>query len=185
MNFEKSIEKGRIIYNESFWNKFWTLLMPVFITSLVLFNCFWIFEVIYDKPHKKHYWLLLLGTVSVFLFIVILIILYFKVDNLSKFEGKTRSNNIKLVREFAKKSLYEIKEKSNNIFIVTINSKLLGFNKRYLTLIFDRNKIYYNCTTFENLFTFKFSITNFKSPFYWFHNRKIERIFRIFLEQID
>lgn len=179
MDIEKSINKGRIIYHENFWDKFWTLLLPIFVTFLILFNCLWVSQAIYDKPHKKYYWSLLLITASIFIFIVILIILYFKIDSLSIVEGKSRNRNNKCVREFAKKSNYKIDEKSNNVFIVIIKSKFLVYSHRYLTMIFDSNKIYYNCTTFDN----GYKMINFKSPFYWFYNKKVERDFRIFFEK--
>ena len=71
MDLEKSIEKKRIIYNKSFWDCFWMLLLPVFLAILLLSSSFFIFESNYDKVYKENYWLILIGSISVFIVIII------------------------------------------------------------------------------------------------------------------
>ena len=100
MDVEKSIEKKRTTHNKSFWDCFWMLLLLVFLAILLLsssFSSFFVFESNYDKVYKENYWLILIGRISVFTVIIILILFYFKIDNLTEFNGKSRTLNKKLV----------------------------------------------------------------------------------------
>ena len=100
MDVEKSIEKKRTTYNKSFWDCFWMLLLLVFLAILLLsssFSSFFVFESNYDKVYKENYWLILIGSISVFTVIIILILFYFKIDNFTEFNGKSRTLNKKLV----------------------------------------------------------------------------------------
>ena len=100
MDVEKSIEKKRTTHNKSFWDCFWMLLLLVFLAILLLsssFSSFFVFESNYDKVYKENYLLILIGSISVFTVIIILILFYFKIDNLTEFNGKSRTLNKKLV----------------------------------------------------------------------------------------
>ena len=183
MNIKECIEKGRVIYNISFWNEFWTLLLPVFLTILLLFSNYFILESSFNKPDKEYYWLIIIGSFSFFAFIIFLIFLYFKIDNISEFSGKSRSMNKKQVLQFIKDNNYEIKDKSNDYIIVSIKSKFLSYyNFRNLTILFEGNNVYFNCVTFENIVVSGLYIKDFKSPFFWFVNKKVEKKLRSFLE---
>jgi len=180
MNVNKSIEKGRVIYNVSFWNKFWTLLLPVFLSVLLLLFSYFVFESNYNKPDNN--WFILIGSSGFFIFVIFLIILYLKIDDLSKFNGRSRSLNKKLVFQFIKENIYQINEESNDFISVDIRVKFFGFSDfRSLTILFEGDNVYYNCVTFENVNVPNIYIMNFKSPLYWFANKNIERKFKNFL----
>ena len=183
MYVKECIKKGRVIYNISFWNKFWTLLLPVFLTILLLFVLFIAFESLYDNPQNDYFWQILIGSSGLFIFIVSLIILYFKIDNISKFSGESRSQNKKNVLQFIKDNKCEINYKSNDYIIVSIKSKFLSYyNFRNLTILFEGNNVYYNCVTFENIAISGLYIKDFKSPFFWLVNKKVEKKLHSFLE---
>lgn len=184
MDIEKSIDKGRIIYNEKIWDKFWTLIIPTLITGLLLISLYFAIESNYDKPEKNNYRSIIIGYILLFGVIILLIIIYFNIDNLSVFRGKSRTFNKKLVLLFVKEQGYEIISQENDIIRIDIktNSKN-SFNKVKLTVFFKEASLYYNCTTFENINTGRFSIVNFKSPFYWIANKRNEKRFLKFIQE--
>jgi hypothetical protein len=184
MDVKKSIEKKRIIYNKSFWDCFWMLLLPVFLAILLLSSSFFVFESNYDKDYKENYWLILIGSISVFTVIIILIVFYFKIDNLTEFKGKSRTLNKKLVYQFVKEQGYEINYQTNDIIFIDIKVRFFGFSdSRKITVIFKGTSLLLNCTTFVNINNSTVYISNFKSPFYWFANKKHEKIFIKFLKK--
>jgi hypothetical protein len=127
MDVKKSIEKKRIIYNKSFWDCFWMLLLPVFLAILLLSSSSssssFVFESNYDKVYKENYWLILIGSISVFIVIIILIVFYFKIDNITEFNGKSRTLNKKLVYQFVKDQGYEINYQTNDIILIDIKGR--------------------------------------------------------------
>lgn len=184
MDVEKSVEKKRLIYNIRFWDKFWALLVPVFIGTLLLCSSFFVFENNYDKTYKENYWFILIGSISFFVFIIIFIIFYFKIDNLTEFRGKSKAFNKKMILLFAEEYGHEITHQTNSRIFIDIKVKYFGFsNKRRLSIIFNGISLFYNCTTFVNATNSQVYIKNFKSPFYWFANKNHEKIFRKFLKE--
>ena len=182
MNVEKSIKKGKIIYSESFWDKFWTILLPLYFIILLLFISFTIFINSYQSLSFNLY--IIIASFSVFILSVALVIIYLKIDNLSVFKGKSRTFNKKLVLDYVKDQGYYISNQSNDFISIDIKVKFFAFSDyRYLTVLFNSNKIFYNCVTFENINAGRFSISNFKSPLYWFANKKCEKIFRNYLQE--
>ena len=146
-----------------------------------MLSSYFVFENNYNKPDNNK-WFILIASSGFFIFVVFLIILYLKIDNLSKFNGRSRSLNKKLVLQFIKENNYQINEKSNDFISVDIKVKFFGFSDfRSLTILFEGDNVYYNCVTFENVNVPNIYIMKFKSPLYWFANKKIEREFKMFL----
>lgn len=173
MTVEKSIEKKRIIYNKSFWDSFWALLAPIFSAIFLLSSSFFAFESNYDKAYKENYWLILIGSISFFIMIIILILFYFKIDDLTEFKGKSRIFHKKLVYQFVKDQGREINYQTNDIIFMDIKVRFFGCsNSRKLTVIFKGTSLLFNGTTFVNANNGHVYISNFKSPLYWFANKK-------------
>ncbi|TXD50802.1 MULTISPECIES: hypothetical protein [unclassified Polaribacter] len=184
MNVEKSIEKKRIVYAKRFWDTFWSLLFPVFLSILLLVSSFIVFENTYGKTNKENYWFILMGSFSLFVIILVSIIFYFKLDILTEFKGKSRTSNKKMTHQFLEKQGYKSTHQTNNSIFFDIKVPFFGFSDyRKFTVLFKEKSLFYNCITFANLNRGEVYMFNFKSPFYWFANKKHEKFFREFLKE--
>lgn len=115
--------------------------------------------------------------------IIILILFYFKIDDLTEFKGKSRTLHKKLVNQFVKYQGHEINYQTNDIIFIGLKVRFFGFsNSRKLTVIFRGTSLLLNCTTFVNAKNGHVYISSFKSPLYWFANKKQEKIFINFLK---
>jgi hypothetical protein len=113
----------------------------------------------------------------IFLFIIT-ILFYFKIDNLTELKGKSRRLNKKLVHQFVKDPGYEINYQTNDIILIDIKGRFLGFsNSRKIVVIFKGKSLFLNFTTSVNVNNCQVYISNFKSLFYWFANKKHEKFF--------
>ena len=86
--------------------------------------------------------------------------------------------------QFVKEQGYEINYQTNDIIFIDIKVRFFGFSdSRKITVIFKGTSLLLNCTTFVNINNSTVYISNFKSPFYWFANKKHEKIFIKFLKK--
>jgi hypothetical protein len=62
------------------------------------------------------------------------------------------------------------------LFLLTLKGDFFGFsNSRKKVVVFKGTSLLLNCTTFVNVNSGPVYISNFKSPFYWFANKKDEK----------
>lgn len=179
INVEKSLKKGRLVYYYNFWGLFFTLLIPIIIMGSLLFFAYILMEkaILQENTEKMINVSLYTGA------LVTILIAYFLQSRLKKIKGKSRSNNVKLVREFAEQKGYEIIEETNEACLISVEPKFFKKqHERDLFIIYDKDFIYYNCTTFESVHSYKMSIENFRNPLLWFNNKRHERRFRKFIE---
>jgi hypothetical protein len=111
-------------------------------------------------------------------------IAYFLQSKLQKLQGKSRTNNVKLVRTFAVENGYKIHRETNEFCLMAIKPWIFKHqHERWLTIIYDQDLLYYNCTTFESLNTYQnFLISDFRNPLLWFRKKRYERRFKKFVE---
>jgi hypothetical protein len=179
IQIEKSLKRGRLVYYFNFWDRFFSLLIPSFLVILLLCIGYWSLEIGIRKGKTAS-----IIYSSLFLILILLpIVGYLFINKLSTFKGKSRSNNLNLVREFAKQKGYSIDNETNELCSIEVEVRFFSYhNTRWLTVLYENDLIHYNCTTFENINTPDIQIMNFKSPFSWFSNKKHERKLRNFMK---
>lgn len=179
-DLEKSLKKKRLVYTFGFWDRFFTLSIPIF-----LLFCLWIlgYGVVQEawknqEPRK-------IGIAVLYVFVVLTpVIAYFFQSKLHKLKGKSRTNNVKLARAFAEEYGYKIHRETNEFCLIAIKPWIFKHqHERWLTIIYDQDVVYYNCTTFENVNTYQnIRISDFRNPLLWFRNKRYEKRFKKFVE---
>lgn len=165
LNIEQSLLKKKTIFKESIWDKFHELGGSILFLILAVPT---LFMLILTKGL-----LTLIISFSVLLIFVLLIVTYIKINNLKKVVVKSFSGNRKLIKQFSHKEGWEILISDKTKTIISIpNSRYDYGSETYLFVIYNQKNIWYNCITFTNN---QRGGVNFKSPFYWFYNKKVEK----------
>ena len=176
---EKSLKKGRVVYQINFWDSFFTLLIPRFFIFVLLLPVYSYFKEAIEEENTE----VLLYTSAYTLVVLIPVILYFLQSHLSSVEGRSRSNNVKLTREFAEQEGYKIHEETNEMCLIYVEPWFFhNTHKRWLIVLYDGDQIYYNCATFEDVWMPRYHIEDFRNPLLWFNNKRHERRFRKFIQ---
>ena len=79
--------------------------------------------------------------------------------------------------QFVKEQGYEINYQTNDIILINSRGRFFGFsNGRKTVVILKGTILILNFTTFVNVNNCQVYISNFKSLFYWFANKKYQKI---------
>ena len=163
IDFNKSIEKERIVFNEfPFWDTFWDMILLIF--TIGFFPVILLMVII---NNNYSFWLIFLFIVSL-IFFGLIIYSYFNTLKLKKLNVKsTNADSIKTIFE---KWDWEFMDEDKRTLFFYKDWKWTSTNygRQFTILIYNR-KIYYNCLTFAR--------HRMKSPFHWFSSRKIEKSF--------
>ncbi len=160
IDFEKSINKGKVIFKEHIFYKVFDFFITLFFIAIVVFSS--IMNII-----KNGYSIF---SISLFILSIILffLTLYSLLNNskLKAFNG-IYENNRKLVFDIFSDGEWTVIKNNSKYVILSkgYNWYSWDFGKQ-ITIFFLDDKILINCTSFGR--------GNTKSPFHWFANRRIE-----------
>lgn len=180
----KSIQRKRLIYRGRSWYGFLTLIYPIFIAFVVLLFSYWGLEKELKNFEKGENWISISLFIGVIILVLLLIIAYLRGDHLKSIRGNTRSFNRKLVKEYLDNDTFNVLSITNECIEVDVKARFLSYHDvRRLVILFDKEYIYYNCTTFSYIQNKYIQLYDFKSPFAWFANRKVERKFNQYIRE--
>lgn len=184
VHVSKSIQRKKLIYTHSSWYGVLTLIYPIFILVVALAFSYWGLEKELTKESYAINWVLISIFSAVIVFAALLVLAYFRSDRLAIIKGSTRSLNRKLVRQYIENDRFEVLSVSNELITVDVKAKFLSYHDvRRFTILFDKEHIYYNCTTFSYIQNRHIQLYDFKSPFAWFANRRVEQEFKEYMKR--
>ena len=162
-----SKEKGRVIRNK------WLLGQVLdFLTYVILIGFFPILSALFllDQIENGDY---IVGAITLFSISLIFsgLILYsiLNLDRLKRIHGTHREQNRERIKNLAEELGWTLQIHNQKVSVVSPPWSLLSTNwGRQIVVIYDRQDILINSTSY--------GLHDFKSPFHWFGNRKLERI---------
>lgn len=184
IHISKSIQKKKLIYRGRSWYSIMTLIYPVFIIFVALTFSYWGLEKELLKGKETINWISVSLFSTVIALAILLIFAYFRGDRLAIIKGNTRSLNRKLVRQYIDNEKFTLLSATNELIVLDVKATFLSYHDvRRFVILFDKEHIYYNCTTFSYLQNKHIQLYDFKSPFAWFANRRVEREFKEFMRR--